>query len=117
MLLPSRALENAELFSPVWPADELRNADMLEVRAAECEPASMLPLNRELCMFETARLGEIAELRPPLESEDEDTLPEVPADPPPVRVPFAMPAWAQAKFEFPAVRPALVAPAPPNECH
>ena len=83
---------------------------------AERMPPNALRSMRDPCILETARLGEIAELRPPLESEAEDTLPEVPAAPL-TRAPPAGAPWAQAKFEFPVLWPALVAPAPPKECH
>jgi hypothetical protein len=100
----------------VWLTVELRSVGVPDLRVVERMPPSALRFMREPCIFETARLGEIAELRPPLESEDEDTLPEVPADPL-KRAPPAGPPWAQAKFEFPALRPAVVEPAPPKECH
>ena len=115
---PSLALVNAELFSPVWLNEELWMADEPDMRPAEREPARALLLIRDPCILETARLGEIAELRALLDLDGEEAL--IPEDPAavPARAPPAGPPWAQANFEFPAPRAALDPPAAPaKECH
>jgi len=90
------------------------------MRPAEREPAKALLLIRDPCILETARLGEIAELRAPLDLDAGEAalIPEDPAAVP-ARAPPAGPPWAHAKFEFPAPRAALDPPpaAPAKECH
>jgi len=88
------------------------------MRPAEREPARALLLIRDPCILETARLGEIAELRALLDLDGEEAF--IPEDPAavPVRAPPAGPPWAQANFEFPVPRAALDPPAAPaKECH
>jgi len=70
-------------------------------------------------MLETARLGEIAELRPPLDGDPEERLtPEAPTALP-ARAPLAGPPCAQAKVAFEPARAAPPDPLalPANECH
>jgi len=115
---PSLALVNAELFSPVWLNGELWMADEPDMRPVEREPANALLFIREPCILETARLGEIAELRALLDLDGEEAL--IPEDPAavPARAPPAGPPWPHAKFAFPALRAALDPPvAPAKECH
>ena len=91
---------------------------MPDMRVAPREPARALLFIREPCILETARLGEIAELRALLDLDGEEAL--IPEDPAavPARAPPAGPPWAQAKFEFPALRAAPDPPAvPAKECH
>ena len=82
------------------------------------EPANALLFIRDPCILETARLGEIAELRAPLDLGGEEAL--IPEDPAaaPARAPPAGPPWAHANFAFPALRAELDPPvAPAKECH
>jgi hypothetical protein len=109
---------NAELFSPVWLNEELRKVEAPDARPAEREPAKALLLIRDPCILETARLGEITELRAPLDVEGEEALiPEGPAAAPARALP-AGPPWAHAKFELPAPCAPVDPPAAPlKECH
>ncbi len=63
VLLPRWALANAELFTLVWLKAELPRLEPVDVRVPVREPASALPFIREPCILETARPGEIEELR------------------------------------------------------
>ena len=124
VLLPRRALVNAELFTPVWLKADLPMVDPADKCVPVREPASTLLFIREPCILEIAREGEIVELRELLDMDGEDAL--LLADPVagPARAVPAGPLCAQAKLRFPALPDArvepvrLVAPlAPAKECH
>ena len=118
---------NAELFTPVWLRAELPRVEPADKCVPVREPASALLFIRELCILETAREGEIVELRALLDMDGEDVL--MPEDPAavPARPAPAGPPCDQAKLRFPALPDARVervepvgpvAPlAPAKECH
>ena len=127
VLLPRRALVNAELFTPVWPRAELPNVEPADMCLPVREPVSALWFIRGPCILETARLGEIEELRALLDLDGEDALTLEDPTAVPARVVPAGPPCAQAKLRFPALPDALVervepvgpvAPlTPAKECH
>ena len=127
MLLPSRALVNAELFTPAWLEPELPGVKPTDMCVPVREPARALLFIRGLCILETARLGEIEELRALLDLDGEDALTLEDPTAVPARVVPAGPPCAQAKLRFPALPDALVervepvgpvAPlTPAKECH
>ena len=99
---------NAELFTPVWPRAELPNVEPADMCLPVREPVSALWFIRGPCILETARLGEIEELRALLDLDGEDAIMlGDPAAVPARRAP-AGPPCAQAKLRFPALPDALV---------
>jgi hypothetical protein len=55
--------QNAELFTPVWLEADLPRLEPADICVPVRERASALPFIREPCILETARPGEIEELR------------------------------------------------------
>jgi len=124
VLLPRWALANAELFTPAWLKAELPRLEPADMCVPVRERASALPFIREPCILETARPGEIEELRALLDTDGEDAL--IPEDTAgvPARAASAGPPCAQAKSRAPALPEARAGPIEPvvplasaKECH